>query len=67
MLAIKYAINDLPRFGGLVQSMDNPVVWICGTAEMWAPFFFVVATWAVLTQHRGTNNLRSELSLHSGV
>lgn len=42
VLAIKYAINDLPGFGYLVQSIDNPVVWICGTAEMWAPFFFVV-------------------------
>jgi 4-hydroxy-tetrahydrodipicolinate synthase len=42
VLAVKYAINDLPGFGNLVQSIDNPVVWICGTAEMWAPFFFVV-------------------------
>jgi 4-hydroxy-tetrahydrodipicolinate synthase len=42
VLAVKYAINDLPRFGDLVQSINNPIVWICGTAEMWAPFFFVV-------------------------
>ena len=25
-----------------MQSIANPVVWICGTAETWAPFFFVV-------------------------
>ena len=42
VVAIKYAINDLPTFGHLVQSIEDPVVWICGTAEMWAPFFFVV-------------------------
>jgi 4-hydroxy-tetrahydrodipicolinate synthase len=41
VVAVKYAINDLPGFGALVQSIDNPVAWICGTAEMWAPFFFV--------------------------
>jgi 4-hydroxy-tetrahydrodipicolinate synthase len=23
-----------------VQSVDHPVAWVCGTAEMWAPFFF---------------------------
>jgi 4-hydroxy-tetrahydrodipicolinate synthase len=40
VLAIKYAINDLPRFASLVQSVDSPVVWVCGTAELWAPFFF---------------------------
>ena len=42
VVAIKYAINDLPTLGYLVQSIEDPVVWICGTAEMWAPFFFVV-------------------------
>jgi 4-hydroxy-tetrahydrodipicolinate synthase len=40
VVAIKYAINDLPLFGRVVQSVENPVVWVCGTAEMWAPFFF---------------------------
>ncbi len=27
VLAIKYAINDLPRFADLVQSVEGPVVW----------------------------------------
>lgn len=40
--AVKYAINDLPRFAKTVQSIDpdHHVTWICGTAEKWAPFFY---------------------------
>lgn len=40
LVAIKYAINNLPLFGSLVQSIESSVVWVCGTAETWAPFFF---------------------------
>ena len=40
VVAVKYAINDLPTFATTVQSVDHPVAWVCGTAEMWAPFFF---------------------------
>ena len=41
-VAVKYAINDLPRFAKLVQetSSQADLTWICGTAEKWAPFFF---------------------------
>ena len=60
VLAVKYAINDLPRFGNLVQSIDNPVVWICGTAEMWAPFFFVVGAEGFTS---GLVNIAPEMSL----
>ncbi len=60
VLAVKYAINDLPSFGGLVQSIDNPVVWVCGTAEMWAPFFFVVGAEGFTS---GLVNIAPEMSL----
>jgi 4-hydroxy-tetrahydrodipicolinate synthase len=40
VVAVKYAINDLPTFATIAQSVDHPVAWVCGTAESWAPFFF---------------------------
>ena len=42
VVAMKYAVNDLQRFGDLVAHTpsDVEVTWICGTAESWAPFFF---------------------------
>jgi 4-hydroxy-tetrahydrodipicolinate synthase len=40
VVAVKYAINDLPTFATIAQSVDHSVAWVCGTAEMWAPFFF---------------------------
>jgi len=60
VLAVKYAINDLPRFGNLVQSVENQVVWVCGTAEMWAPFFFAIGAEGFTS---GLVNIAPELSL----
>jgi 4-hydroxy-tetrahydrodipicolinate synthase len=60
VLAIKYAINDLPRFGNLAQSVENRVVWVCGTAEMWAPFFFAIGAEGFTS---GLVNIAPELSL----
>ena len=60
VLAIKYAINDLPRFADLVQAVEAPVVWICGTAEMWAPFFFAAGAEGFTS---GLVNIAPELSL----
>lgn len=41
-VGVKYAINDLPRFKKIFSqvSEEHNLVWICGTAEKWAPFFF---------------------------
>ncbi|NEU32255.1 dihydrodipicolinate synthase family protein [bacterium LRH843] len=41
-IGAKYAINDLPRFRKLVSEVPKEynLVWICGTAEKWAPFFY---------------------------
>lgn len=40
--AVKYAVNDLPAFASAVAQAAGraDVVWVCGTAERWAPFFF---------------------------
>lgn len=41
VVGIKYAVNDLPLFAHAVErTRGESVVWICGTAETWAPFFF---------------------------
>lgn len=60
VLAIKYAINDLPRFADLVESVEGPVVWVCGTAEMWAPFFFAAGAEGFTS---GLVNIAPEMSL----
>ena len=60
VLAIKYAINDLPRFADLVQTVEAPVVWICGTAELWAPFFFAAGAEGFTS---GLVNIAPEMSL----
>jgi len=41
-IAVKYAINDLPRFARVVREIpkEHGITWICGTAEKWAPFFW---------------------------
>ncbi len=42
VVAVKYAVNDLPAFAASVEAAAGQaeVVWVCGTAERWAPFFF---------------------------
>lgn len=42
VVGVKYALNDLQRFGWLVANTppDAGITWICGTAESWAPFYF---------------------------
>lgn len=40
IVAVKYAINDLLAFSEAVQTLGERFVWICGTAELFAPYFF---------------------------
>lgn len=35
---VKYAVNDLPGFQRAQEAAPS-IAWICGTAELWAPFF----------------------------
>ena len=39
VVAVKWGLNDLPSFGRAVAATaGSRVAWICGTAELWAPF-----------------------------
>lgn len=40
IVGVKYALNHLPSFAKAVRAIGERYVWLCGTAEMWAPFFF---------------------------
>lgn len=40
VVAVKYAVNHLPSFTRTVQAIEEDIVWICGTAEGWAPYFY---------------------------
>ena len=43
VVAVKWGMNDLPAFGAAVAATrDRAVAWICGTAELWAPFFWAL-------------------------
>jgi 4-hydroxy-tetrahydrodipicolinate synthase len=43
VVAVKWGVNDLPAFAAAVAATrDTAVRWICGTAEMWAPFYWAV-------------------------
>lgn len=41
VVAIKYAVPDLLAFAGHVHAHPDGVVWLCGLAELWAPFFWL--------------------------
>jgi 4-hydroxy-tetrahydrodipicolinate synthase len=43
VIAVKYAVNDVRRFATVVQETPgaDSVEWVCGTAEAWAPFFWL--------------------------
>lgn len=62
LVGVKYAVNDLPRFAELVLNVpsEHEVVWICGTAEKWAPFFYQAGATGFTS---GLVNLMPEKSL----
>jgi 4-hydroxy-tetrahydrodipicolinate synthase len=41
VLGVKYAVNDLQAFER-AQAAAPAAAWICGTAELWAPFFHLL-------------------------
>lgn len=42
-VGVKYAINDVPRFAKVVNMIpkNKNIAMICGTAEKWAPYYFI--------------------------
>ncbi|HEY1627268.1 MAG TPA: dihydrodipicolinate synthase family protein [Streptosporangiaceae bacterium] len=43
LAGIKYAVNDIRAFAGIVDDLRGvrDIAWVCGTAEAWAPFFWL--------------------------
>jgi 4-hydroxy-tetrahydrodipicolinate synthase len=43
VVGVKYAVNDVRRFGTIVETLEDEsdVAWLCGSAEAWAPFFWL--------------------------
>jgi 4-hydroxy-tetrahydrodipicolinate synthase len=41
VVAVKYAIPDPVRLAGLTSVLRDSLTWLCGTAELWAPFAWV--------------------------
>jgi 4-hydroxy-tetrahydrodipicolinate synthase len=40
VVAVKYAVPDPVRFASLVTDGPSHLVWLCGLAELWAPFLW---------------------------
>ncbi|MEI7026616.1 dihydrodipicolinate synthase family protein [Paenibacillus sp. y28] len=60
VVGVKYAINNLPLFTKTVQAINEDIVWICGTAEMWAPYFYAAGAQGFTS---GLVNLETERSV----
>jgi 4-hydroxy-tetrahydrodipicolinate synthase len=58
--AVKYALPDVLAFGDLAGRYGDVVVPICGLAELWAPFFWLVGARGFSS---GLVNLAPELSI----
>jgi 4-hydroxy-tetrahydrodipicolinate synthase len=62
VVAVKYAVADPVRFADLVTSVPN-LLWICGLAESWAPFFAPAGT-SAFTSGLAVIEPRLSLALH---
>jgi len=61
VVAVKWGVNDLPAFASAVAATRaTGVEWICGTAELWAPFFWAVGATGFTS---GLVNVTTGLSL----
>ncbi|MFS0722826.1 dihydrodipicolinate synthase family protein [Paenibacillus sp. 1P07SE] len=60
VVGVKYAVNHLPSFAEAVQAIGERLAWICGTAEMWAPFYYAAGAVGFTS---GMVNVDTRLSL----
>lgn len=60
VVAIKYAVPDVLRFGALARTYGDAVTLLCGLAEMWAPFFWMLGARGFTS---GLVNVAPEISL----
>ena len=62
LVGVKYGLPNTNQFAVMVQDagLDSRITWICGTAEMWAPFLWVCGASGFTS---GLVNIAPELSL----
>jgi 4-hydroxy-tetrahydrodipicolinate synthase len=60
VIAVKYALPDVLAFGEFAADYGDAVVPICGLAELWAPFFWLVGARGFTS---GLVNLAPKLSI----
>jgi 4-hydroxy-tetrahydrodipicolinate synthase len=60
VIAVKYALPDVLAFGEFAAAYGDAVVPICGLAELWAPFFWLVGARGFTS---GLVNLAPKLSI----
>jgi len=60
VVGVKFAVPDLFTFAACVDTLRDRLVWVCGLAESWAPFFWFAGARGFTT---GLANVRPDLSL----
>ena len=60
VVAVKYAVPDLLRFGDFARVYGSSVTLLCGLAEIWTPFFWMLGARGFTS---GLVNVAPELSL----
>lgn len=60
VVAVKYALPDVLSFGAFVREFGGAVTPLCGLAEMWAPFFWLLGAKGFTS---GLVNVEPRLSL----
>ncbi|SDJ14623.1 dihydrodipicolinate synthase family protein [Natribacillus halophilus] len=60
IVGVKHAYTDLQKFGELVKTFNDwDAVWVCGSAEAWAPFYYAAGAKGFTS---GLVNVEPELS-----
>jgi 4-hydroxy-tetrahydrodipicolinate synthase len=60
MVGVKYAVANPVQFATLVETVGSSVTWICGVAELWAPFFWLLGAEGFTS---GLVNVNPQLSM----
>jgi 4-hydroxy-tetrahydrodipicolinate synthase len=60
LAGVKYAVNDMDAFQRIVQSDNDRIEWICGSAERFAPYFMLAGATGYTS---GAGNLCPKLTL----
>ncbi len=60
MVGVKYSINDTSEFHRVVVADDGRIDWFCGSAERYAPYFFLAGATGYTS---GAGNLCPRLTL----